>query len=461
MTNKTYWLLLTLAALSFLPALNFYYVGEEAIHPIIAMEIHQHGRWMFQSLYGQDVQHIPFYNWLILFPADFFGWDHMLLVARTITISATILSAVVLAWFSRRVFHDNSFALFAAVAYLTLADVSLYRGWLAYVDPLFALLVFTAIAALVVATLEQNWKWLWLAALTVTLAFMSRTLTAYVFYGGALFVLLWHKQQRTFLFSTPSLLMHGIIFLIPLAWSAYLGNAGQDNRMLGEILAKLSPLGLLPYLEKLLVFPLETLLRLSPVLPLAVYFMLRKRVRRVENFPAPFHALAWIALLNYLPYWLSPQSSMRYILPLCPLFAVLGARIIWRSGDAAVTLTRNWIVGALALKFILVLAVFPYYQEHYRGKNYYETAADIDRQTRGYPLYVTDDSAPGLNVTAYLDQRRYPAQALQKPPTEWQAGYVISRSAEESIGEIYRQYRLAGDDLYVLCRGAACAANAK
>lgn len=448
--------LFVIAALSFLPALFFYYVGEEAIHPIIAMEMHQHGEWIRQPLYGQEVQHIPLYNWLILFPSDFFGWKYMLVVARAITISSTILSAAVLAWFARRVFRDDRFAIFAAAAYLTLADVLIYRGWLAYVDPLYALFVFSSIATLMVATLERHRGWLSLAALAISLAFMSRALTAYVFYGASVFVLLWNKDWRKFLLSIPSLLIHGSVLAFPLTLFALLGHPEISTRMLHEISSKLAPLGLLPYLEQATLFPLETLLRLSPLVPLAAYLVLRKRVHQEEDFPVPFRAIAWIALLNLLPYWLSPQSSMRYILPLCPLFALLAARIIWRSGESGLVLARYWLTGILVLKFILVLVIFPYYQEHYRGKNYDETAADIDTLTKGYPLYVTDVSSSGLNVAAYLDQRRYPALALQWPPDEWTSGYVISRTPETTMGKIYKKYRLGGDDVYLLCRGAAC-----
>ena len=458
--SKSLWLLFVFAGLSFVPTLFFYYVGEEAIHPIVAMEMWHTQQWTQQLLYGLDTRHPPLYNWLIIALAKLFGWAHVLEAARTITVAATLLSAVVLAWFARRLFRDEVFALFAAVIYLTLADVLLYRGWLAYVDPLFALFVFASIAALMVAARAQSTGWLLLAALALTLAFMSKALTAYVFYGTAGLVLLWNREQRKFLLGAPSLLIHVTALAMPFVWFALAGSQGQGGRMFGEILAKLTAGGLLPYLEQVALFPLETLLRLSPALPLALYFLLRKRIRLSETEPLIFKTLVAITLLCYLPYWLSPQSSIRYILPLCPLFALLAARMIWRAGEAATKLTQRWLWGMMALKFVVVLAVFPYYQREYRGENYLLAAKDIISRSAGQALYVTDVSASGLSVAGYIDSLRYPSPPLQWVPAQWAhggtSGFVIAYTPDPALGEASHVYTLGGNKLYLLCRGSAC-----
>jgi hypothetical protein len=160
--------------------------------------------------------------------------------------------------------------------------------------------------------------------------------------------------------------------------------------------------------------------------------------------------------LNFLPYWISPSSSLRYLMPIYPLFALIAARVIWQSGEAAITLAGKWIVAALVLKFAASLVFFPYYQSHYRGKNYYDTATEIMALTQGAPLYTMDVSSAGLSVTAYLNQHRLPASALQWPPAQWSSGYVISRNADAAVGTVFKHYHLGGDDLYLLCRGEVC-----
>jgi len=460
--NKQLWFIFALAAASFVPTLFFYYVGEEAIFPISSMEMWHTQQWTRQLLYGLDVRHPPLYNWLIIALSNLFGWAQVLEVARGITVSATLLSAVVLAWFAQRLFRDKVFALFAAVIYLTLADVLLYRGWLAYVDPLFALFVFASIAALMVAAREQSTRWLLLAALALTLAFMSKALTAYVFYGTAGFVLLWNKEQRKFLLGTPSFLIHVAALAMPFVWFALAGSQGQGGRMFGEILAKLTAEGLLPYLKQVVLFPLETLLKLSPALPLAIYFLLRKRQRLwLPEAESPiFKTLAAITLLCYLPYWLSPHSSARYILPLYPLFALLAARLIWHAGEAAAGITRRWLWGTVALKLVVALVAFPHYQREYRGENYLLAAKDIISRTAGQALYVTDVSASGLNIAAYINTLRHPLPPLQWTPVQWahsgNSGFVIAYTPDPALGQLSHQYQLGGNKLYLLCRGSAC-----
>jgi len=457
---RSYPALLLIAALSFLPALGFYYVGEEAIFPISSMEMWQHGSWMKQYLYGTDMQHNPLFNWLIMPISALVGWEHMLVVTRSLTIAATLGSAAVLAWLAQRLFGQPTFAAFAALGYLTMADVSLYHGWLSYVDPLFSLWIFAAIAVLWVAVTEQRFAGLVLSGLLLTAAFLSKALTAYVFYAGALLVLLFGAKERAFLLRWPVLAVQTLIFSAPALWFALLpGGQAQGGRMADEIAQKLAGSGWGSYLIRLLVFPLDSLAWLAPLPLLAVYFWARKRNQPDAPEAARFFRLAsWMVLLNFLPYWLSPNGGMRYLMPLYPLLALVAARLIWLSGEAALNTARRWMIAALVLKLIAVLALFPYYQSHYRGKNYDEAAQDILRLTQGYPLYVTDVSAGGLNVAAYIDQRVYPAQALQWPPAQWQSGYVIAHTADPALGQVYHSYRLGGDDLFLLCRGAACQA---
>ena len=231
--------------------------------------------------------------------------------------------------------------------------------------------------------------------------------------------------------------------------------------MFGEILTKLSVQGLLPYLQQVGLFPLETLLKLSPALPLAIYFLVRKRrhpwLPQTES--SIFKTLVAITLLCYLPYWLSPQSNIRYILPLCPLFALLAARLIWCAGEAAAKVTQRWLWGMVALKFVVVLVVFPYYQREFRGENYLLAAKDIISRTAGQALYVTDVSASGLSVAAYIDTLRHPLPPLQWPPAQyaqWDSGFVIAYAPDPALGQLSHKYQLGGNELYLLCRGSAC-----
>ena len=315
--TKTFWLLFAFAALSFLPTLNFYYVGEEAVFPLSSLEMWQRGNWFNQYLYGLDVQHNPLFNWLIMPLSTLTGWEHVLLVTRSLTIGATLTTGLVLAWLTKRLFRDAGFAAFTAVAYVSMADVMLYRGWLGYVDPLFALFIFSAISLLWVGAREQRTSFLLAAALFLSCAFLSKAFTAYVFYGATLFVLLFDSKQRAFLLRPLSLLIHAATIAVPLSWFSLIpGGHNQSGRMFAELLYKMDFPQFSSYLTRLVTYPLEIFIWLSPITVLAGYFLLRKRKQKEDaEHQRLFNFACWIAFLNFLPYWLSPQGGSRYLLP--------------------------------------------------------------------------------------------------------------------------------------------------
>ena len=458
-SEKRYWLLFAIAALSFVPTLFFYYVGEEGIFPIVSQEMWERGVWLKQYLFGADMQHNPLFNWQIMPLSALFGWEHVLTVTRVLTVSSTLITALTLAWVAGRLFQDKAFGIFAALGYLTMADVLLYHGWLSYVDPNYAMLIFAAIATLWVGVREQRIPLLAFSGVLLTCAFLSKALTAYIFYGGVLFVLLFDTQQRRFLLHWRTLPILLLTYAGPFIWYASIPDGmAQGKRMFDELTYKFERPTFFEYAERLVSFPTEVLTWLAPLTLLAIYLWLRKRNQKEISamHRLLFISACWMFLLNFLPYWISPRGGMRYLMPIYPLLALVAARIIWQSGEPALRLACNWIVAALVFKFAAALFIFPYYQSHYRGQNYDETAADILALTRGQPLYASNVSASGLSVTAYLNQRRVPAPVLRFPPGQWTSGFVVGLTADETLGKMYKQYRLGGDDLFLLCRGEAC-----
>ena len=455
----SWWLLFAVAAATFVPALFFYYVGEEAIFPKSALEMWYYGEPVRRILFGVDLQHNPLFTWLIIPLSMLFGWDAMLPVTRGITIAATVGSGLVVAGLAQFLYGNRMFAAVAAVVYLTLSDLFFYRGWLAYVDPLFGLLVFASIAALWVACERRHAGWLALALLALSAAFLAKALTAYVFYGGAAFVLLWRGHHR-FLFSVKSIALHVVSLAFPLLWFRFfMSSSGQGTRMFSDIVAKLGPESLVDYLAKLALYPLDTALCLAPVGLLALWQLLRRGKELMEAKDAHVTTALLILLVGYLPYWLAPHSHVRYLVPLYPLAGLVIARVLWHGGNAVLATTRKWVIGLIVIKLLVVLIVFPLYQQRYRGANYAEAAQAIIARTAGYPLYTLNVSASGLSVTAYIDTARLPQQPLAFPPADWRDGFVVAYEADEKVGQVAEHYRLAGNDLYLLCRGAACAAQ--
>ena len=454
--TRKLWVLYALGAAAFLPAVAFRYVGEEAIFPLVSLEMWFYGEWVQQILFGQNLQHNPLFNWIIIGVCKVVGWEHMLAVARIVTIGATVSSGLVLAWLVRRVFGDPVFAVFSAVVYLMLADPVLYRGWLSYVDPLFGFLVFSAVACLWVACHERRFLLLGVAVAALTAAFLAKAFTAYVFYGTAVLVLAWNRDFRRFLLSPASLVMHAAGALAVTIWLGALpATQGQGTRMFKEILDKLIPEGVGGYLAKLVLYPLETLVKLAPATMLAGYYLYKRRPEAATASGA-FRLAAVIAAASYLPYWLAPQSHTRYLMPIYPMAALVFSYLIWNARPGSIAVTVRWFYAMLALKLVLVVGLFPYYQKVYRGENYEQAAHALLQRTAGHPLYTLNVSASGLNVKAYIDLARLPQQPLAFPPAHWDSGFVIAYAPDPKVGEVAEHYRLAGNDLYLLCRGTAC-----
>lgn len=456
--NSTKWLIL-LGAVSFLPTLFFYLVGEEGIYTITSMEMWHRQNWLQQIMYGVDNGRPPLVNWLIMPLANLIGWQHVTIAARSVSIAATLGSVGMLYWLSRKLFAEGSFAWFAALTCLSLADLLLYRGWLSYTDPVFAFFTFGAMATLWVATIERHRGWLLASVLLLSCAMLSKAFTAYIFYGTVGLVLLWQRPARSFLFSPAALLIFALALIVPLAWFTATPHAsGHSAGMLNEIARKLSAQDLPSYLRHLLTFPLETAFRLSPAVLLAVYLMARKRVQP-ETLPANFRAALLVAALGFLPYWLSPQSGIRYLLPIYPLIGLVCARLIWRAGESARILALRWFAGIIVFKLLFALVLFPYYQSHYRGENYTQAAQAIMERTRDFPLYVNDVRSVGLSIVGYIDATRFPQAPLTYPPAQFDSGFVLSREVDPSLGELAETYTLAGDQTFLLCRGTACASG--
>ena len=370
---------------------------------------------------------------------------------------ATLGTAAALAWLVWRLFSDKHFAAFAALIYLTFADVMMYHGWLAYVDPLFGFFIFSSIALLWVACTESRSELLWLTAVTLTCALLSKAFTAYIFYGATLFVMLFNSGGRRLLFSPQSFTAHAAMLAAPIFWFSMIPSGhGQSGRMFDEIIAKLAFPDTSEYLTRLVLYPLELLTGLLPASALAIYLLIRRRVIFDTNQPDHFRTALLISGFNLLPYWLSPHGGMRYLIPIYPLFALVCAWIIWQAGEVAQRTTRRWLSTAVLFCFLLGLVIFPYYQQNFRGKNYASAASEIVAIIHSQPIYTTDSSSAGLNVTAYINQLRYPQQALQYPPPQWENGFVLARTANPELGMIHRKFQLLGDELYLLCRGAAC-----
>ena len=81
------------------------------------------------TIYSQDTGRPGLYGLLILALTRVLGDMHILVAARLIAVSSTLLMGLTLAWLVRRLFNDRVLAALAAAVFLS-GDVLLYRDWL-------------------------------------------------------------------------------------------------------------------------------------------------------------------------------------------------------------------------------------------------------------------------------------------------------------------------------------------
>ena len=459
------WWLFAAAVASSIPTLSFYLVGEEGILVNSSLEMWQRGDWMRLWLYGTDAKHGVFANWLVMLVCGVVGWEHAPAATRAIMIFSTAGSGLLLAFLTFQLYRNAALAALAAAICVTFADILLYSGWLGYRDPLLAMLVFGAIAALWLAVAQRRVAWLAGTLLLSAAAFLTKGIIAYAFVGAAALVFVCQREARGFLLRPAPILIAAATLAVPFLWAqAAGGDQSHNSRLVAEIGDKLAPLGGWAYLKNVLSYPLETLLRLSPVSLLVLWWLWTRRRDVYRGGSAwlaepPVRTALIIFAVAYIPFWLAPQNHFRYVMPVLPLVAMVLAVVVWQLGEARVRVVLRWLWAAVAVKLVLAVVAFPVYQLKFRGENYALTAQAVLQRTAGFSLYSNDTTAAGLSVTAYLNILRLPQAALTFAPAAWDNGFVISYSpdaAELQPAKVFAQYRLAGDTLYLYCRGRAC-----
>ncbi|HXH54684.1 MAG TPA: hypothetical protein VNK03_02950, partial [Gammaproteobacteria bacterium] len=390
-----YGLWLIFALLSFLTTLSLPYIGEEAVYTLTSLEMAFNHEWFVPLFYGTPYTRPPLFNWFIIPLAYLLGWTHVLIASRLVAMAATACTSLVLMWLVQKCFKNKSLTLFCALIYLS-GDVLFRRGWLAYADPLFSFCVFSAIACLWVAIEEERPQLLFFATIGLIASFLTKALTGYIFYGLSAAMLFYrYDSKRFFLFKPLSLISHGVAIAFPFVWNATVTEGAHGSSMVHDVLAKLNFAQFTTYITKVLLFPFDVFVRWLPVSILAVYFIFQNRQKKimVDILKNQYAKTAvWILIFNIMPYWLAPETHVRYIMPLYPLIAFVLGYMIWQLGKNAIRTTFLTFVVCVMLRYVAGIWGFPYYEAHYRG-NYEAVARDILSITQGRPLYANDVTA--------------------------------------------------------------------
>lgn len=447
-------LYIVIAGLSFFTTLFLPHVGEEAVYTLGAMEMLHNHQYLMHTLLNTSYGRPPLLIWFIALLTKILGWQDVLLASRLVTVVASLLTAVVLYYFVRRLSKNQIIALLSVAIFFT-GDLLFRRGWLAYADPLFSFFIFSAIACLWLSVEEKRYSLLLLAVLATACAFLTKALTVYIFYGVAGLVLLWRHPNRWFLLSPISIILNLCAIAWPIIWLTAI-NPGDMGMVNDILLTAGTSATLLQHISHIIVQPFRLMGLLAPISLVVIYLAIRKRIDYNLLPKQLMIILLLIIAINYLPYWIAIKGKdPRYIEPLYPLCAFALGYFVYAAKQSGIKLSCYWLLVAMVLKLVAGFWGFYYYQNHYRS-HYRTLAKQVLHDAHGQALYSRDVQFTGLSAAANIDMIWNNEKLISMPPKDLRNGYIIAAAPNQPGDKVYKHYAVKRTDVYLLCKGKAC-----
>lgn len=451
-SDKKLIFVILLACIGFIPTIFLPHIGEEGVYTIGSWEMQYYKNFWQVTLYGGMYPRPPLFNWCILGVAYLLRLQDLLIAARVVSILSTLGTAALVIWLAQRLWQQRLIGILCCGIFLS-GDILFLRGWLAYSDPIFSLCIFASIALLWLAVHEQNFLWLTLSIIGLMLGYLAKVHTNYIFYGVMWLVLFWrYPQQRKFLINYRAIFLYLLAAAFPILWIKYFGHSGKIASTISDILHAWQIDSLPKYLLKVLLYPLEIVVRALPISIVIFYYLFVKRQKILLD------EICYIAIIvcvvNFVPYWFSPNSCIRYFLPLYPLMAMPLAYIVYNKRELLLQPIINWLTLFVFINYLIISFWYPYNQTIRKG-NAKVIASDILSIVQEQPLYINNSGSGGLRITAELNKMR-----IGKPPLRYAeenyCGYAIVNKSTYLPGKHVATYKLGGIIVDLICNGECC-----
>jgi hypothetical protein len=310
-------------------------------------------------------------------------------------------------------------------------------------------------ACLWIAVAERRPHILVLAALALMGTFLAKTVTGYVFYGLFALVLAWRHKNRSFLLHPISLVLHAFAVTFPFIWDEYVAAHSVFTVVKQQFALHLERPDPLAYIQHIAKYPFSTAWYLLPTSAISIVCLARRMAPLALLGRPPIDIALGGLLFNVIPYWLAPDGGTRYLMPIYPLFALVMAVIVLRSGAAITRLNAKALIATVGIAYVTALLGFPLYERYVRG-SYVQAAQAILARVGDAPLYAVDTSSVGVSIVANLNVLRAPKLPISQPPPVWASGFVLADELDESIGRIAAPVAVGRHTRYLLCRGGVC-----
>ncbi|ATX79581.1 Dolichyl-phosphate-mannose-protein mannosyltransferase [Mariprofundus aestuarium] len=436
--------------LMLLPLPIMQYVGEEGLMAIKSYEMFVRGDLMHPSILGIIWPHSPLWHWPVIGISTLIGWEHIDIAIRLVSVIASWLSACVVAFSANWIFKDKPQAgWLGALIYLSMGEVAFWYGWLGYLDATFGLFLFSSIIILWRAIANENLKWFFISLLFVSLAFLTKNITAYVLFGLVGFVVLW-RHKCWHILKSPLFLLMGITALsLPLLWQTFVvpPQANTATTTVNDVLRNFVGYGMLDYLKHWTTYPLLFALRALPVSLFIIWLWLRRKHQ--FHLDHNLTTLILIILVCLLPFWISAHASPRYLVPFYGLIALLLTGLTLQLNPQHLRQGITLIALFILLKIPYSVVVLPYIKDWRPERDVKVVAEEVMKLTENAPLRSQNDVSTGLAIAAYIDIWRQ-----DRPPVTWYRNkergvYILTEVEAPSLGQLIKTWRLRGDYVYL------------
>ena len=326
--------------------------GEEANRILTAYEMVYFHDWFNLTHLGEPYYtKPPLFMWLVALFSSLFGWSQE--TARLISVLSSFLTALLVYFFSLKLFRDRTIAVLSSFILLTFGDLILFYGFVAEIDA-FHMFLFTLSVFAIFLSLSKNRDTLAYASagLFTALLFLTKGFPAFYHMPITFLVLLAYFNRWRSIFSPKPLI--GVLTLItPLGvWFLNLKNPNVYLSTLWGESFRRTPLGdekIKLILQHFVVYPL---LNLRQMLPHSLYAIFN--LKRFWKFDYPTGGreillLLAVFVINYLPYLVSPGARGRYLLIVFPFLAILLSVFLKNFLPREVLFFRYAFVGLVIL----------------------------------------------------------------------------------------------------------------
>ena len=438
------------ALLMLLPLPVLQYLGEEGLMAIKSYEMFVRNDWLHPSILGGVWPHSPFWHWPVIAIASLIGWEHVDIAIRLVSVTSSWIAALAAGFAAARLFPQHPQARWlAALIYLTLGEVAFWYGWLGYVDAMFGMFIFTAIVCLWRAIEDEHFGWFAASLILISLAFLTKNITAYALYGVTGLILLWRLQHWRLLIKPHFLLAGCAALSVPWLWQTFVVPTGANTATtsVNDALRNFIGFGFLAYIKHWLLYPVLFAARALPVTLVLLWLWLRKRQQ--FRLDATLTTLLIIIAACMFPFWISAAATPRYLMPLYGLAALLLTGLVLQLDAHYFRKTILVITVFIVLKIPYSLGILPYIKQWQPGNNAFAVAKEIQAIVGDSTLRTRNDISTGLAVAAYLDVRMPPERYIRWLGDDEHKFYVLTEDESPDYGILKQQWVLRGDPLYL------------